>query len=41
MAEAVLRQKIRPMIVGQFLSEIMSWDGEDLEKIRKRSWSDL
>ena len=38
---ATLRQKIQPMIVGKFLSEIMGWDGEDLEEIRKRNWGDL
>ena len=38
---ATLRQKIQPMIVGQFLSEIMGWESEDLERIRKRNWSDL
>jgi len=29
------------MIVGKFLSEIMGWESEDLERIRKRNWSDL
>lgn len=38
---AALRQKIRPIIVGRFLREVMGWKSEDLEKIRKRTWSDL
>ena len=38
---AALRQKVQPMIVGKFLNEIMGWEGEDLERIRKRNWSDL
>jgi predicted nucleic acid-binding protein len=36
-----LRQKIQPMIVGKFLKEVMGWESEDLERIRKRNWSDL
>jgi predicted nucleic acid-binding protein len=36
-----LRQKIQPMIVGKFLKEVMGWKSEDLERIRKRNWSDL
>ncbi|TEU11912.1 MAG: hypothetical protein E3J21_22440 [Anaerolineales bacterium] len=36
-----LRQKVQPMIVGKFLSDVMGWDGEDLERIRRRNWSDL
>jgi predicted nucleic acid-binding protein len=38
---AALRQKIQPIIVGKFLSEIMGWESEDLERIRKRNWSEL
>lgn len=38
---AALRQKIQPIIVGRFLKEVMGWDSEDLERIRKRNWSDL
>ena len=36
-----LRHKIQPMIVGQFLGDVMGWDSEDLERLRKRNWSDL
>jgi predicted nucleic acid-binding protein len=36
-----LRQKIQPMIVGKFLKEVMGWESEDLERIRKRNWSEL
>lgn len=38
---AALREKIQPMIVGRFLREIMGWESEELERIRKRNWSDL
>jgi len=38
---AALRQRIRPIIVGKFLHEVMSWSSEELERIRKRTWSDL
>jgi predicted nucleic acid-binding protein len=38
---AALRQKIQPMIVGQFLSELMGWESEGLERIRERNWGDL
>ena len=29
------------MIVGRFLREIMGWDSDELERIRKRNWSDM
>jgi hypothetical protein len=29
------------MIVGKFLREVMGWESEDLERIRKRKWSEL
>ena len=38
---AALREKIQPIIVGQFLREVMNWESKELEKIRKRNWSDL
>jgi hypothetical protein len=38
---ATLRRKIQPMIVGKFLREVMGWESEDLERIRKRKWSDF
>lgn len=38
---AALREKIQPIIVGRFLREVMGWDSEALERIRKRNWSDL
>jgi predicted nucleic acid-binding protein len=38
---AVLRRKIQPITVGRFLREVMSWKSEELERIRKRNWSDL
>ena len=37
----VLRERIQPIIVGRFLREVMGWQSERLEKIRKRNWSDL
>jgi hypothetical protein len=38
---AVLRAKIRPIVVGRFRREVMDWDSEQLERIRRRNWSDL
>ncbi len=38
---AVLRQRIKPIIVGKFLREVMGWKSEDLERIRRRNWSDF
>jgi predicted nucleic acid-binding protein len=38
---SALRQKIQPITVGQFLRHVMGWKSDDLEKIRKRTWSDL
>lgn len=38
---AALRGKIQPIIVGRFLREVMGWESEELERIRKRNWSDL
>jgi predicted nucleic acid-binding protein len=38
---AALRQRIQPIIVGRFLREVMGWESEELERIRKRNWSDL
>ncbi|MGQ9553356.1 MAG: PIN domain-containing protein [Anaerolineae bacterium] len=37
----VLRQRIQPITVGRFLREAMGWPSEELERIRKRNWSDL
>lgn len=37
---AALRQKIQPMTVGRFLREVMGWESEELEKIRRRTWGD-
>lgn len=36
-----LHKRIQPIIVGRFLKEVMGWDSDDLEQIRKRNWSDL
>ena len=38
---ARLRQRIRPLISGTFLREVMGWNSEALEKVRGRDWSDL
>lgn len=38
---AILRQKLHPITVGRFLHEVMHWSSEELERIRKRNWSDL
>ena len=38
---AALREKIKPLIVGRFLREVMGWESEELERIRKRNWSDM
>jgi len=38
---AALREKIQPIIVGRFLREVMGWESEELERIRKRNWIDL
>jgi predicted nucleic acid-binding protein len=38
---ATLREKIHPIIVGRFLREVMGWESEELERIRRRNWSDL
>lgn len=38
---AALREKIRPITVGRFLREVMGWESEELERIRRRDWSDL
>jgi predicted nucleic acid-binding protein len=38
---AALRKRIQPLIVGRFLREVMGWESDELERIRKRNWSDL
>jgi predicted nucleic acid-binding protein len=38
---ALLREKIHPIIVGRFLKEVMGWESEALERLRKRNWSDV
>ena len=38
---AALREKIRPITVSRFLREVMGWESEELERIKKRNWSDL
>ncbi len=36
-----LRQLIQPLKVGSFLSEVMGWSSEELERISKRRWIEL
>jgi len=36
-----LRARIQPVSVGRFLREVMGWENEALERIRKRNWTDL
>jgi putative PIN family toxin of toxin-antitoxin system len=38
---AALRQKIMPITVGRFLREVMGWESAELERIRRRNWSDI
>ena len=38
---AKLRQELKVYLSGTFLREMMGWTSEELEVIRKRSWSDL
>ena len=38
---ARLRKDLKVMLSGTFLREVMGWSGEDLERIRSRSWRDL
>ena len=34
---ATLRKRVQPIIVGRFLREVMGWESEELERIRKRT----
>jgi predicted nucleic acid-binding protein len=36
-----LRQLIQPLKIGSFLSEVMGWSSEELERIGKRKWIEL
>jgi predicted nucleic acid-binding protein len=38
---AVLRERLKVMISGTFLREVMGWTSEDLEQVRGRTWRDL
>jgi predicted nucleic acid-binding protein len=38
---AALRARIQPISVGRFLREVMGWESEALERIRKRKWGEL
>ncbi|MBM4459386.1 MAG: type II toxin-antitoxin system VapC family toxin [Chloroflexi bacterium] len=38
---AVLRQRLQPISVGRFLKEVMGWDSNELERIRRRNWSEM
>ena len=36
-----LRQLIQPLKIGSFLSDVMGWSSEELERISKRRWIEL
>ncbi len=36
-----LRKRLRVLLSGTFLREVMGWTSEDLERVRKRAWRDL
>lgn len=36
-----LHQRLRVMLAGTFLREVMGWTSEDLAAIRRREWTDL
>jgi putative PIN family toxin of toxin-antitoxin system len=36
-----LRKHVKVFIAGTFLREVMGWESETLEKVRKRTWKDL
>ncbi len=38
---ARLRKDIKVMLSGTFLRQVMGWSGEELERVRHRSWRDL
>lgn len=38
---ADLHQRIRPMLVGTFLHEVMGWSHEELETVRGRTWDEM
>jgi predicted nucleic acid-binding protein len=38
---AKLHQRLRVMLPGTFLRQVMGWTGQELEAIRHRTWSDL
>lgn len=38
---ARLRQELNVLLSGTFLRQVMGWTGENLEKIRNRTWRDL
>jgi len=40
-ATAQLRQRLRVLLCGTFLREVMGWSSEELERVRGRNWADL
>ncbi len=36
-----LRQRLKVMLSGTFLRQVMAWTSEELELIRHRKWSDM
>lgn len=36
-----LHRKLRVMLPGTFLREVMGWSSEELQAIRRREWADL
>jgi len=38
---AKLQEKLKVLLSGTFLREVMGWSSEELEKIRGRRWADL
>jgi len=38
---AMLRERLKVLLSGTFLREVMEWTSEDLEEVRGRTWHDL
>jgi len=38
---ATLRKRLKVMLSGTFLREVMGWTSEELERVRGRTWQDL
>ncbi len=36
-----LRRRLTTVLSGTFLREVMGWTGDDLERVRRRTWRDL